>query len=470
MKTLWRLMMLLYAPARTTRNNRHTVSPTSILAVLAFATTTAMVLTVLSGLHAFMLRAKAAHAWDALTSASSTSQADPLDLMSGIYVTLAIFACLILLVPIGTLGGAAARLAAHRRDAQLSALRLAGATSMQVTWLTAVVAAGQALTGSIFGIIGYIAAMPIIKLLRFQNREFTWQELWLGIPTLLLVVLVVTVLALCSALLALHRVIVSPLSVSNRTTPSALRHWRAWLMVILIALSIGLFRSPWASSALGIAFIMIMITACFAVLNTVGPWVIHVSARRMMRHPSSAAHLIALGRVLDDPKRAWRNIAGVALAVFVCGITALCAFFASDSGNDITQQIFLHDIGLGGNLTLAFATILAAVSCAIAQVSAVFDAQREYRTLVLSGTDMRTLDRARLLEVWLPLRAVVLVSIGCVCVLLFPLVGAVVFMQPITLIAFAFGIVLSMSLVLLAVTASHLVAHRVVRLDRREDD
>jgi len=101
-------------------------------------------------------------------------------------------------------------LAASRRDARLAALRLAGATTSQVTRLTALDAAGQALIGALIGIVGYFAIMPLIMLLNFQDQRFTFEQLWVGSLSLIVVLVVVTVLALISALLTLRRVAITP--------------------------------------------------------------------------------------------------------------------------------------------------------------------------------------------------------------------------------------------------------------------
>ena len=98
------------------------------------------------------------------------------------YVLLAAFASLLLIVPFVALAGSAARLAASRRDARLAALRLAGATTAQVTKLTALDAGGQALLGALVGMAGYFALIPAIMLLDFQNQHFTFEQLWVGLP------------------------------------------------------------------------------------------------------------------------------------------------------------------------------------------------------------------------------------------------------------------------------------------------
>lgn len=128
------------------------------------------------------------------------------------YVMLAAFASLLLIVPLVALAGSAARLAASRRDARLAALRLAGATTAQVTKLTALDAGGQALLGALVGMAGYFALIPAIMLLDFQNQHFTFEQLWVGLSALAAVTVGVTLLALVSALVALRRVAFTPLN------------------------------------------------------------------------------------------------------------------------------------------------------------------------------------------------------------------------------------------------------------------
>lgn len=94
---------------------------------------------------------------------------------------------------------------------------------------------------------------------------------------------------------------------------------------------------------------------CFALVNLIGTWVITARAKAKAKRPKDAATMIAMRRILDNPKRAWRNVSGIALAVFIAGITSICGFFGSaavvDDAND-PFTVFIRDIGTGGILTL----------------------------------------------------------------------------------------------------------------------
>ena len=107
--------------------------------------------------------------------------------------------------------------------------------------------------------------------------------------------------------------------------------------------------------------------------------------------------MIAMRRILDNPKRAWRNVSGVALAVFIAGMTSVCGLLATGIGGNHDpfdpSMLYMRDIAMGGFLTLAFAAVLAAVSSGVMQTSNVYDQADEYRMLALEGTDEATLDK-----------------------------------------------------------------------------
>ncbi|RBY83580.1 hypothetical protein DQ238_00325 [Geodermatophilus sp. TF02-6] len=136
---------------------------TTGLAVLAFTVATWVLLTVLGGVRAFLLRSDAAGSED-----------------GGVYAVLAVTAAALVLVPVVTLGGAAARLAVARRHARLAALRLTGATTGQVASLAVADALAQAVAGALAGAALYGATLPLVALLHFQGRAFGVSELWLG--------------------------------------------------------------------------------------------------------------------------------------------------------------------------------------------------------------------------------------------------------------------------------------------------
>lgn len=139
-----------------------------------------------------------------------------------------------------------------------------------------------------------------------------------------------------------------------------------------------------------------------------------------------------------------------------------------DDAND-PFTVFIRDIGTGGILTLVFAAVLAAVSSGVMQAGSVYDQAGEYRMLVLEGTDVKTLNRARFIEVLTPLNIVVIVAGGCSMLLMAPLFAASM-TEPATLASFFGGLVLCYALVSIGAFASNHVAASLNLTDYRADD
>jgi hypothetical protein len=133
---------------------------------------------------------------------------------------------LAVLAPVLIFIATATRLSAARREQRFAAMRLAGATRRQVSLLAAVESTAS-------GVLGVAAGFGIFFLLRvpvagipFIGEPFFPGELSLSPPDILAVAIGVPVAAAVAALLALHRVRISPLGVARRTTPKPPRAWR----------------------------------------------------------------------------------------------------------------------------------------------------------------------------------------------------------------------------------------------------
>ena len=360
---------------------------TTVLAVVAFAVATALLLVVLGGVGAFVERA---------VGADETSDAP-------LYVSLAWMAAGLLVVPLSALGGAAARLAVARRDARLAALRLAGATTGQVATLTVLDAASQALLGALTGILGYLALIPVFAHVRFQGRAFGLGELWTGVPVLLAAVTGVVLVALFSSVVSLRRVAITPLGVANRVHPKGLS-WSRVVLALAIAAVFGAITASGDAATLVIGAVLVL---GFFTLNLVGPFTIWLIGRVTAARARKVPTLLAGRRMVDDPKTAWRSVGGVALATFIAGMTSIGVLMADADSSPENRQ-FLTDIATGGYLTLAIAGLLAAVSTGVMQAGQVIGQRSQYRALSLAGTDLAVLNAARMKETVIPL----VVSVG----------------------------------------------------------
>jgi hypothetical protein len=440
-----RLWWLLRRRSQVDKNDPSRL--TGVLAVIAFAVTTALGLVVCGGFLAFWQRAQDGAAVGSYDASS--------------YVFLAGFATLLLLVPLSTLGAAAARLCVARRDARLAALRLAGATTSQVSLLTVLDAAVQSVIGAAIGILGYVALLPAVAQLRFQDRTFAIPELWVGAPAMAAAFGGVVVIAVVSAVSGLRRVAISPLGVTARVTPPALRVVRVLSVVVAFVVLLVVNAALSQLGTVGLLFLMAIIAGGMATLNIVGPFVLGIVGRIAAGTSKSVATLLAGRRIADDPRTAWRSVGGVALATFIAGITALAGMVPA-SAVDPGQRTFVTDICTGGILALAIAGVLAAVSTGVLQAGRVIDQRQAYRTLVLAGTDRATLDRARMRETLIPLAASIGTSVVFMLLFSVPIIGAGAFGQPLVLVRFLAGVLGAGLLVLLGAASTGIVARRMI--------
>ena len=443
MRATWSLWRLLRRRGASSTDPQRL---TTTLAVIAFAVATAMLLVVLGGVGAFVDRAAAPGA----------------DADAGSYVVFAWVATGLLVVPLTTLGAAAARLAVARRDARLAALRLAGASTGQVAGLTVLDATAQAVVGAALGVVGYLALLPLVAQLRFQGRTFELAELWTGVPIVLAALAGVVLVAVASASLSLRRVAITPLGVANRVQPPGL----TWLRAAVAAVAVGAFAVVTTSAGqVGLGVIGVMLVVGFATLNLVGPFTVWVVGRVTAHRARTAATLLAGRRMIDDPKTAWRSVGGVALATFIAGLASITTLFSTAAdGASSADQVFFGDIATGGYLTLAIAGLLAAVSTGVMQAGNVIAQRTEYRALSLAGTDLRVLDSARMRETFIPLVVTVGTSACFALLFMLPVLGAGMLTQVSVVVQFVLSVLAATTLVLLGAAASRTVVRDVVRV------
>jgi len=415
-----------------------------MLAVIAFAVATGSLLIVLGGLGAFTAR-----------NAGTTG---------GLYVLLAQIATIILIIPVITLGGSAARLAISRRDDRLAALRLAGATSGQVGIIAIADAAAQALAGAIIGIGLYLAALPGVAMINFQGRPFRWSELLVSPGLLAVTVGGVVLLATASAALTLARIAISPLGVARRTSPKSVSAIRVVIAIVVLVAWVPVTKL--LGSSAGLIAGMIVFGLCFAVLNLIGPFVLGLIGRLGVRRANSVPKLLAARRLTDDPRAAWRPVAGVTLATFITGVLSIGPAIASQTSQspsaDPTVAHLPADMMTGSLLTLVIAALLAAVSVGVNQAARVYDLRDQYRMLHLVGTDASVIKQARMRETGLPLVASIAIAAVVSLIIVAPFGIMLIGAAPGGIALFAGGIVVCLAMVLGAVALSQPLVDRVL--------
>ncbi|MGN8247039.1 FtsX-like permease family protein [Cellulomonas soli] len=387
------------------------------LAVTAFAVSTALTLSVVGGLLGFVHRAQ--HP----TSQYLTDVGDA-------YVLFAWTALVLLVVPLITLGGAAARLGVSRRDARLATLRLLGATPREVVGLTLVETVGQGFVGAVAGTLLYGALLPLWALVPFQGTTFTVSELWVGWPGVLGALVGAPLLALVSGAVSLRRVTVSPLGVARRQTPPGLSALRLVLALVgagafmVVSATLGM----WGAAA--VILLVAMFAVAFATLNALGPWTLGLLGRLLLRRANTPARLLAARRLLDDPRATWRIVGGLGLAGFVAGSLAVVPVLTVGQDVDAEGQLLFDDIVTGAMLTLVITFLVAAASAGISQAASVLDRRREYALADLAGVPVELLDAVRRREVLVPLLAVAVGSAVLALVMLLPLFGMAAVQSP----------------------------------------
>lgn len=241
------------------------------------------------------------------------------------------------LVPVAVFVSTATRLSAARREQRLAALRLIGATSIQVSRLALVEALLVTVSGAIGGIGLFVLTRPLVALIPLD--EATWFPDSIRPPLLpaILMLLTIPVIGVFAAVLALRRVVVTPLGVQRRQTPRPPGMVRAVPLVVSVVGLVGVLatvrsgatRDPASIAAVGALFGGVILG-----IVLIGPWLTVLVGRALHRLPGGASMLLASRRLTDDPRGSFGSIAGVIMAVFVASAFFTFVGYANDQGFD----------------------------------------------------------------------------------------------------------------------------------------
>ncbi|MDD7465457.1 MAG: hypothetical protein PUK59_04395 [Actinomycetaceae bacterium] len=387
-------------------------------AVAAFAGSSFLELTTLGGVWMFVQRRTTIDVMMAANLGISP------DFTIGTGETLAAFAYIalaILIVPIFSLGMAAARLGAQGRSRRLASLRLLGMTASEVRFLAIIETFVHFVVGFAIGFILYVATLPLWKFVSFGTVPIEISEMLIPWWLVMAAFVVLAAVAMVSTLVGLIKVSISPLGVSRRSVPKALGYWRVALFVVLIGVAVYVARAmsngdikldSSVQTVMVYVFILLIIITGFSIF---GPFVIQILGRLVLR-TKNPARLIAARRLIDDPRSVWRSVTGVLLMAMIASYTVLLSRFPllrhpeikrinSDDPSvqvEMFSQMAEFDVAKGVLIALSFTLILAALSTLLQQASDVFDRAREERTLVLIGAPMKMFSLARIQQVLVP--------------------------------------------------------------------
>ncbi|MFF5366297.1 FtsX-like permease family protein [Streptomyces sp. NPDC013187] len=318
---------------------------------------------------------------------------------------------LLLLVPVLGFLGQCARIGAVHRDRRLAGLRLAGAAPWQVRRIAALETGLAGLLGSAVATV-----FSVLLLLRLWDRPTALA--WAGIA---LVAIAVPLLGAAVSVLALRRVVASPLGWVRRVAPRTgrgpgLLFLAGLLLVGVVALLALATTSPAASNRPGnglpLTVVGIVLAGGAGAVWLSGAMA-EVTGRVLAARARSAATLIAAQRLRADPWSAARTHAAVLLVTVVgtgfLGIRQVMGDVVRTQGFSERADYYLTGLDLtGAAIALAFAIVLSGLAVGTAESLAT--RRRGLAAQVAAGVPRAVLGRALLLETALPLAPAVLLA------------------------------------------------------------
>jgi hypothetical protein len=259
-----------------------------------------------------------------------------------IYRQLTYVAAALLVFPVASLLGASARLTAARRAERLATLRLLGASTGQVTVAAVAEVTLIAIGAAMAGVVLQWAVAPLLAAIDLGGSEWFAADLRPGPATVAGIVAGVAVLAMLSALGGMREVGIGPLGVVRRQRAGSARLLR------LLGLVGGVVVFAAANGARQLAPVAIAglvfgagVLAMFGAVSLIGPLVVRLLGAGMARSARTPAGLLAGRRLVDDPRGAFRPLAGVTMAVFVAGFLAplTAAVPAAAYGDDSALRV-----------------------------------------------------------------------------------------------------------------------------------
>lgn len=388
--------------------------------VAAFALSSALALTVAGGTWMFYNR------WQHPTGVHAELLAtDPtFETVLSMYFMMAVVACALLISSMVGLASGAAVLGARGRDRRLAVLRLVGLSSSDVTRMSLIDTAIQAVVGIAVGVVAYLVTLPAWGLLTMQAMPVAPGEMvlpwWLGLA----VCAATFVTGTSAAWWGLRQVRISPLGVSRRSVSPALRAWRAVAFVVLLVLFA--LVSQVLRFGDGIVPFLIFAAVMVAVIqgfNLFAAWLLQLLARSLSHLPS-ATGMWAARRVQADARTTWRRVSGLGLLALIGSYIAVMPINLTAS-EDASQQAFSSaaqwDFTKGAIITLGVGFALTAMSIFIAQASAILERAEQSLALANMGASARFLTRVTWWETLAPLVLAIALGAGLGLLLALPM-------------------------------------------------
>lgn len=261
-----------------------------------------------------------------------------------------------LIVPLMILVATATRLSAASRERRAAALRLVGATSGQISSLSAIEGAIVGTAGAALGCVLFLVLRaPIASVVPVPSGLFASAvapPLW----SVVLILVGVPVLTAVAGQLAVRRAAVSPLAVRRQAVPPTPSLWR------LVPLAVGLLMLCGALASSGAVLsgrwygALLMVGGallCLVGLAVAGPALARAAGTLLAQFGPGPASQLAGRRLVMDPAAASRAVTGTALVVVVVGW--LLSFLPLLATTNFTGQGVLAQVLRPGVVVAGFA-------------------------------------------------------------------------------------------------------------------
>jgi hypothetical protein len=258
---------------------------------------------------------------------------------------------LAVLFPMLVLISTATRLAADRREERFAALRLVGGTPGDIRIIATVEAVISAFLGAVLGTVIFLLVRPALAGAALTGTQYFESDLTPTVAGYAAMLAGVPVAAAVAALVSLRQLQVSPLGVVRRATPRPPSFWRLIALVAGAGVYVyGLDKT--SRNTIGVAAYPGLLLTLIGIVIA-GPWLTAQAARLFGRLAGGSSALLAARRLADNPKRAYRAVAGLTLAVFL-GTMAGLIVPAVNSTDETPAAGALSDV-LVGRVELAAA-------------------------------------------------------------------------------------------------------------------
>ena len=365
----------------------------SALAVSAFTVSTWMAMTVAGGTWMFYERYRHPSA------ASLRAMSDGL---RQTYVGLAALACVFVVPAMMSLVAQSAVLGASGRERRLAMLRLLGLSNRDITRLTLVETSALAFLGLVLGTVLYVVTAPAWSLVSFQNTHIgLWEILlpWWGYPALWTIILV---LAAVAAVVGLKRVMVSPLGVSKRDVPTALRFWRLILFVaifVIARVALSHIKADAENLTQTLTIVAVILYVIVFGINLVVPWLIQIAARISSFLPGRL-NFLATRRVMTDGRTAWKRTNALTFLALLLGYVAV---MPENPGDELGDPTVSRDTFTGAVVTYGVGLLMSISGTMLNQASTVFEEAELTRALDFVGVPSSLHKRVAMKQTFYPL-------------------------------------------------------------------